>query len=90
MISAAAVRASWRSGHEEGAGVAAGALNGDAGGGGGGDGGDDADVQLLLFEEGALFDVELYEGGVVVGLSERASASRGPLKPAAICGLGRG
>ena len=54
-------------GHEEGTGVAADAFYGVAVAGGGGDVGDDADGDVGAFEKGALFDVELEPGVVVVG-----------------------
>ena len=54
-------------GHEERAGVAAEAGDLVAVAGGGGDVGDDAEWDAVAFEQGALFDVELDPGVVVVG-----------------------
>ena len=76
-------------GHEERAGVAAEAGDGEAVAGGRGDAGDDADGDAFAFEEGALFDVEFDPGVVVVGRAALTEAS-GPVKPAAVADLRRG
>ncbi len=80
-ISEAAREGVFAVGHEDDAGVATFSGEGDAEGGGGGDGGDGADGEVFFFEEGALLDVELDEGAVVVfgeeDLFEGASHSGG-------------
>ncbi len=68
-------------GHEERAGVAADALDGEAIAGGCGDGGDDAEWNAFALEQRALLDVELDPGVIVVGrqahAGERAGKARG-------------
>ena len=64
-------------GHQQRAGVAAEAFDGEAIAGGRGDGGDDAEGDAFAFEQRALLDVELDPGVVVVGREAHAGERAG-------------